>query len=324
MRSNAEGSPQTKYCHTSVLPRETIDGLGLAEGGICCDGTLGGGGHAALICEKIGGSGTLIGIDRDGEAIAAARKRLEQYPCKKLFSQANFENIRAVLAKARIPAINGAALDLGVSSRQLDEAGRGFSYMNDGPLDMRMDGSAENAGPSAADVINEYDEKELCRIIRDYGEERWAKRIASFIVDERRRGRIESTGELTEIIKRAIPAAARRDGPHPAKRTFQAIRIEVNDELGALERSLGAFIDVLKPGGRLAVITFHSLEDRIVKESFRKREAPCECPKGIPVCVCGKTADARRVTRKPILPTEGEMESNPRARSAKLRILEKL
>lgn len=313
-----------EYRHTSVLLHETVDGLAPAPGGAYCDGTLGGGGHAEQICERIGESGVLLGIDRDCEAIAAARERLRPYKCRKVFSQTGFENIKAVLAGNAMTALDGALLDLGVSSRQLDEAGRGFSYMKDGPLDMRMDGGAENAGLRAEDVVNSYSEGELCRIIREYGEERWAKRIASFIVDERKRGRISSTGALTEIVKRAIPAAARRDGPHPAKRTFQAIRIEVNDELGALRRGIDEFIDVLKPGGRLAVITFHSLEDRIVKEAFRKREYPCECPEGSPVCICGKTADARRVVKKPITASAEEEEENPRARSAKLRILEKL
>jgi len=304
--------------------RETVDGMNPVPGGKYCDGTLGGSGHAALICERIGEEGIFIGIDRDGEAIRTGEKRLKPYRCTKLFCKTNFENIKAVLSENRIPAINGAILDLGVSSRQLDEAGRGFSYMKDGPLDMRMDGGADNAGPTAEDVVNEYSETELCHIIREYGEERWAKRIASFIVAERRRSRIRTTGELTEIIKKAIPAAARREGPHPAKRSFQAIRIYLNDELGALERGLTAFLDVLGPGGRLAVITFHSLEDRIVKEAFRKRENPCECPPGSPVCVCGKVADVKRITKKPILPSEKEMEENPRSRSAKLRIAEKL
>jgi len=312
-----------EYRHTSVLARETVDGLRPKPGGTYLDGTLGGGGHAALICERIGSEGVFLGFDKDGEAIAAARGRLERYGCVKLFSHTSFENVKAALAEAGIPALDGALLDLGVSSRQLDEAGRGFSYMKDGPLDMRMDASDDD-GLCAEDVVNEYSEKDLCRIIKDFGEERWAKRIASFIVNERKRGRIQSTGELTEIIKRAIPAAARREGPHPAKRTFQAIRIEVNDELGALERGIVDCIDVLKPEGRLAVITFHSLEDRIVKEAFRRRESPCECPEGAPVCNCGKVSDARRVTKKPILPSEEEREENPRARSAKLRILEKL
>jgi len=312
-----------EYRHTSVLAHETVDGLLPKPGGTFVDGTLGGGGHAALICEKIGSTGVFLGLDRDGEAIAAARERLERYGCRKLFSHTSFENIKAALKEAGISAIDGALLDLGVSSMQLDEAGRGFSYMQDGPLDMRMDASDEN-GLRAEDVVNGYSEKELCRIIKDYGEEKWAKRIASFIVNERKRERINSTGELTGIIKNAIPAAARREGPHPAKRTFQAIRIEVNDELGALERGIGDFIDVLKPGGRLAVITFHSLEDRIVKQAFRKREEPCECPEGAPACLCGKVSDASRVTKKPILPSEEERDENPRARSAKLRILEKL
>ena len=313
-----------EYRHTSVLLYETVDGLKPEPGGAFCDGTLGGGGHAALVCERIGDTGVFLGIDKDIEAINAARERLTLYRCKKIFCTTGFENIKAVLEETGIAALDGATLDLGVSSRQLDEAGRGFSYMKDGPLDMRMDGDAENAGLRAEDVVNDYSEQELCRIIREYGEERWAKRIASFIANERKQRRIKSTGELTEIIKRAIPAAARRDGPHPAKRSFQAIRIEVNDELGALKRGIGAFIDVLKPGGRLAVISFHSLEDRIVKEEFRRREDSCECPREAPVCVCGKTADVKRVTRKPILPSAEETESNPRARSAKLRIVEKL
>ena len=313
-----------EYRHTSVLLYETVDGLNPEPGGAFCDGTLGGGGHAALICDRIGETGVFLGIDKDIEAIIAARERLTLYSCKKIFYTAGFEDIKAVLEETGIAALDGAALDLGVSSRQLDEAGRGFSYMKDGPLDMRMSGGAENAGLRAEDVVNDYSEQELCRIIREYGEERWAKRIASFIANERKQRRITSTGELTEIIKRAIPAAARRDGPHPAKRSFQAIRIEVNDELGALKRGIEAFIDVLKPGGRLAIISFHSLEDRIVKEAFRKREDPCECPEGAPVCVCGKTADVKRVTKKPILPSAEETESNPRARSAKLRIVEKL
>ena len=313
-----------EYRHRSVLLHETVDGLGPGPGGVYCDGTLGGGGHAALICERIGESGVFLGIDKDDEAIRTAQGELGRYKCKKLFFRTSFENIKAVLAETGIPALSGVVLDLGVSSRQLDEAGRGFSYNHDGPLDMRMDGGADEAGLSAEDVINEYSEEELRRIIREYGEERWASRIASFIAGERKRGRIKSTVELADLVKRAIPAAARREGPHPARRTFLAVRIEVNDELGTLKRSIGAFIDMLAPGGRLAIITFHSLEDRIVKEAFRKREDPCECPKGAPVCACGKTADARRVTKKPILPSGEEIASNPRSRSAKLRLLEKL
>lgn len=313
-----------EYRHTSVLLKEAIDVLAPAPGGIWCDGTLGGGGHAERICERIGANGVFVGIDRDEEAIEAARKKLKPFNCTKVLACTNFENIKIVLAEAGIAGLDGAILDLGVSSRQLDEPTRGFSYMADGPLDMRMSGGTKAGGLCASDVVNEYEEEELYRIIRVYGEERWAKRIASFIAESRKRERINSTGALTEIIKRAIPAAARREGPHPAKRTFQAIRIEVNDELGALERGIEVFIDVLKPGGRLAVITFHSLEDRIVKEAFRKHENPCECPKGVPVCVCGKIPDIKRVTKKPVLPAEEEIENNPRARSAKLRIAEKV
>ena len=313
-----------EYRHRSVLLHETVGGLAPKQGGIYCDGTIGGGGHAALICERIGSDGVFIGMDKDGEAIIAAQERLKPYLCKKIICKAGFENVKEILANNGIPALDGAALDIGVSSKQLDDAGRGFSYMKDGPLDMRMDGSEENAGLTAEEVINSYSEQELCRIIRDYGEERWAKRIASFIVSERRRGKIGSTGELAEIVRRAVPAGARYGGQNPAKRTFQAIRIEVNDELGALKRGVEAFIDVLKPGGRLAVVTFHSLEDRIVKQAFRTHEDPCECPRGAPVCVCGKKADAKRITKKPILPSDEEKENNPRASSAKLRILEKL
>ena len=313
-----------EYRHESVLLYETVDGISPKPGGTYCDGTLGGGGHAALICEKIGADGVFLGIDKDSEAIKAGKERLASYRCEKLFSKTSFENIKAVLSETGISALSGAILDLGVSSRQLDEPGRGFSYMQDGPLDMRMDGDAEDAGLSAEDVVNSYSEQELYRIIREYGEERWAKRISSFIVTERKKKRISSTVELSDIVKKAIPAAARREGPHPAKRTFQAIRIEVNDELGALERGISDFIDVLESGGRLAIITFHSLEDRIVKEVFRKRENPCECKAGSPICICGKVPDVRRITRKPILPSEEEVEGNARSRSAKLRIAEKL
>ncbi|MDR3304731.1 MAG: 16S rRNA (cytosine(1402)-N(4))-methyltransferase RsmH [Clostridiales Family XIII bacterium] len=311
-----------EYEHTPVLLRESVEGLALGGGGICADGTLGGGGHAARICEIIGEAGTLLGIDRDTEAIAAAAERLKGFSCRKLFVNRSFEDITRILRENDIAGLDGALLDLGVSSKQLDDAARGFSYMQDGPLDMRMDAGADT--PTAEEIVNGYAEAELCRVIRDFGEERWAKRIAQFVVRERARERISSTGRLVRIIKNAIPASARKDGPHPAKRTFQAIRIEANDELGALERGLDKLIDALNSGGRLAVITFHSLEDRIVKEVFRRREDPCECPKDIPVCVCGKTPDAKRVNRKPILPSEGEKTENPRARSAKLRILEKL
>jgi 16S rRNA (cytosine1402-N4)-methyltransferase len=312
-----------KFDHTTVLLEEAVDGLALREGAVCCDGTIGGGGHALAITEKIGAKGTLIGMEKDGEALAAAAKRLENSAPRKIFYQGNFTEIAEALSANGVDGLDGAILDLGVSSKQLDDPVRGFSYMQDGPLDMRMNGEEATGEWTAADVVNGYSEEDLHAIIRDYGEERWAKRIAAFIVKERKIAPITSTARLSEVIKNAIPAAARREGPHPAKRTFQAIRIEVNDELGSLARGLEAFVDVLNPKGRLAVITFHSLEDRIVKDCFRKREDPCECPKGLP-CVCGKVPDARRVNRKPILPAEEEVERNPRARSAKLRILEKL
>ena len=296
----------------------------LKEGAVVCDGTIGGGGHALLIAEKIGATGTLIGMDRDGEALEAASKRLEDCVARKLYFRGNYSEIKQALSEKGLEGLDGAVLDLGVSSKQLDDPARGFSYMHDGPLMMKMSCEDSEGELTAVDVVNGYSEEDLYTIIRDYGEERWAKRIAEFIVKERKNAPIVTTARLSEVIKNAIPAAARRDGPHPAKRTFQAIRIEVNDELGSLSQGLEAFVSVLKPKGRLAVITFHSLEDRIVKEFFRKREDPCECSKSLPKCVCGKVADARRVNRKPILPTEEEVENNPRSRSAKLRILEKL
>ncbi|MDR1815606.1 MAG: 16S rRNA (cytosine(1402)-N(4))-methyltransferase RsmH [Clostridiales Family XIII bacterium] len=309
------------YRHTPVLLAETLEALRLKPGMTVADGTLGGGGHAARICEAIGADGTFVGIDRDPEAIAAARETLEAYPCRKNFENRNFEEIADVLRERGIGGLDGGLLDLGVSSRQLDEPSRGFSYMHDGPLDMRMDGAE---GLTARDVVNTYGEEALTRIFYAYGEERWAKRIAAFLVKERAARPIETTDDLVRVIKAAVPVGARQGGPHPAKRVFQAIRIEVNDELGSLERALGAWIDALRSGGRLAVITFHSLEDRIVKDAFRGREDPCICPKDIPACVCGRQADARRVTKKPVLPGTEETEANPRARSAKLRVIEKL
>lgn len=284
------------------------------------DGTLGGGGHSSGICEKLSQKGILIGIDRDGDAIRAAGERLRDYPCRKIYVQNNYESIKDVLREQGIENIDGAVLDLGVSSFQLDNYERGFSYMQEAPLDMRM-----NAGdPLTAEiVVNEYSEKELTGLIRKYGEERWASRISEFIVKERRKRRIETTTALVDVIKAAIPASARREGPHPAKRTFQAIRIEVNDELNQLERAIDEFIDVLDDGGRLCVITFHSLEDRIVKEAFNRRANPCICPKEFPICTCGKKADVKKISGKPILPTSQELEMNPRARSAKLRVIEK-
>lgn len=310
-----------EFKHTSVLLDETIEGLDIKSDGIYVDGTLGGGGHSSVICSRLSEKGILIGIDRDRDALAAASERLKQYSCTRHYVQSNYSDIKNVLEKLGIDAIDGAVLDLGVSSFQLDNAERGFSYMNDAPLDMRM---SQGDTFTAYDVVNGYTKDELAGIIRKYGEEKWASRIAEFIVKFRKKKPVESTFELVEIIKAAVPAKARRDGPHPAKRTFQAIRIEVNDELGQLRRACDEFCDVLAPGGRLCVITFHSLEDRIVKECFKRRVNPCTCPPEFPVCICGKTADVRKITGKPVVPGEEELEHNHRARSAKLRIIEKL
>lgn len=308
------------FKHTSVLYAECIDNLNIDPNGIYVDGTLGGGGHAAGICQSLSSEGMLIGIDRDRDALQAAEKRLKTYKCKKVFVQSNYADIKDVLNQLGINEINGALLDLGVSSFQLDNEERGFSYMKDAPLDMRM---SQDDAFTADQVVNTYRERELTEVIRNYGEEKWASRISKFIVERRKDKPIETTGELVEIIKAAIPASARREGPHPAKRTFQAIRIEVNDELGQLERAVSEFCDVLADRGRLCIITFHSLEDRIVKNLFNKRANPCTCPKEFPVCVCGKVADIKKVTGKPAVPSEDELKENPRARSAKLRVIEK-
>lgn len=309
-----------EFRHVPVLFDEVMAALDIKENGTYIDGTVGGGGHSSGICDRLNESGMLIAVDRDEEALAAAEKRLEDNKCRKRFVHANYSDIDAIAGAAE-GKVQGILLDLGVSSYQLDNPERGFSYMQDAPLDMRMD---ESDRLTAYDVVNGYSESELARIIKDYGEERWAARIAQFIARERREAAIDSTARLTEIIKAAIPANARRNGPHPAKRTFQAIRIEVNDELGHLKEAVDKLPDLLESGGRIAIITFHSLEDRIVKTGFEKRLDPCTCPPEFPVCVCGKVADVKRVTRKPIIPTEEETESNPRARSAKLRVLEKL
>lgn len=309
-----------EFKHTSVLYHECIKHLNIDPKGIYADGTLGGGGHASGICQALDEDGILIGIDRDRDALKAAEERLRPYPCRKFFIQSNYADIKDVLNQLGINEIDGALLDLGVSSFQLDNEERGFSYMKDAPLDMRM---SQDDSFSAFQVVNTYSEKELTQIIREYGEEKWASRISKFIVQNRKEKPIETTGQLVEVIKAAIPASARRDGPHPAKRTFQAIRIEVNDELGQLRRAVSEFCDVLADEGRLCIITFHSLEDRIVKELFNKRANPCTCPKEFPVCVCGKKADIRKVTGKPIIPSQEELNENPRARSAKLRVAEK-
>lgn len=311
-----------EFSHVPVLYDECMRALAIKPDGIYVDGTMGGGGHSSGICERLGEGGLFIGIDRDIDAINAASKRLNDQgtPCEKRFEQSNYADIKQVLEREGISSIDGALLDLGVSSFQLDNPERGFSYMSDAPLDMRMDAGSDF---TAYDVVNGYSEKELFRIIKDYGEERWAKRIAEFIISARKEKKIESTFELVDIIKAAIPAAARREGPHPAKRTFQAIRIEVNDELGALEKAVSDFIDVLAPKGRLAIISFHSLEDRIVKDTFKARLNPCICPPEFPVCTCGRKPDVNKITGRPIIPTDLEIENNPRSRSAKLRILEK-
>ena len=309
-----------EYNHVPVLYGPVLESLDIQENGIYVDGTLGGGGHSFGICERLSVSGRLIGIDRDTDALDAASEKLKSFPCRKDFIHSNYSEIKFVLNELAIQKIDGALLDLGVSSFQLDNSSRGFSYQYDSPLDMRMD---REEGFTAADIVNGYSEQELCRIIREYGEEKWAARIAKFICSAREEKDIETTYELVDIIKAAIPASARREGPHPAKRTFQAIRIEVNQELEHLKRCLDDFIDVLSPGGRLAVISFHSLEDRIVKECFQKHLNPCTCPPGLP-CVCGKKPDIKKVTRKPIEADKNELLINPRARSAKLRVIEKI
>lgn len=309
-----------EFKHTSVLFDECMEGLNIRPDGVYVDGTLGGGGHSEGICRRLGKQGMLIGIDRDRDALNAAEKRLSDYTCRKVFVQSNYSDIKDVLAELEIESIDGALLDLGVSSFQLDNPERGFSYMQEAPLDMRM---SQDDDFTAYDVVNTYDADELKNVIHKYGEERWASRIADFVVKARKDKPIETTGQLVDIIKAAIPASARRDGPHPAKRTFQAIRIEVNDELGQLERAVDEFCDVLAPGGRLCIITFHSLEDRIVKDIINRRINPCTCPKEFPVCVCGKIGDIKKKSNKPIAPTAAEIERNPRARSAKLRIAEK-
>ena len=306
--------------HKSVLLRETIDSLNIREGGIYVDGTLGGGGHASEVCRRLGEGGRLIGIDQDAGAIAAATERLKEFGPKVTIVRSNYENIAAILDSLEIDLVDGIYLDLGVSSYQLDTAERGFTYREDAPLDMRMD---QRNPKTAADIVNTYSESDLYRIIRDYGEDRFAKNIAKHIVRAREDHPIATTGELTEIIKAAIPAKIRATGGHPAKQTFQAIRIELNRELEVLSQSIDTMIDRLKPGGRLSIITFHSLEDRIVKTRFKHNENPCTCPPDFPVCVCGKKSKGRVVTRKPIVPTGEEIEENKRAKSSKLRVFER-
>ncbi|MBQ7265186.1 MAG: 16S rRNA (cytosine(1402)-N(4))-methyltransferase RsmH [Firmicutes bacterium] len=308
--------------HVSVLFSECMEGLALKEGGTYVDCTLGGAGHSKGILERIGQKGTLIGVDQDSEALEASKERLSSYKNVK-YVHSNFSNIKDIAYDLGYTpgSIDGFLLDLGVSSHQLDVADRGFSYNNNALLDMRMD---VRSPLSAYRVVNSYSREQLTHIIWEYGEERWAKRIADFIIDAREVSPIETTGELVEVIKKAVPKGARANGPHPAKRTFQAIRIEVNNELGILEGALKDMAELLKSGGRICVITFHSLEDRIVKNTFRTLERPCTCPADFPVCVCGKKPVCKVISRKPVLPSKEEIEENPRSRSAKLRIAEKL
>ena len=308
------------FRHTSVLLYETVDGLNVRPDGIYVDATLGGGGHAFEVCNRLNDKGRFIGIDQDADAIEAAGKRLAGFGEKVTIIRSNYRDIRPQLQNIGVGKVDGIVIDLGVSSYQLDTAKRGFSYRMDAPLDMRMD---QRQKMTARDIVNSYSEAELYRVIRDYGEDKFAKNIAKHIVAEREKGPVETTGQLNEIIRRAIPMKIQKTSGHPSKRTFQAIRIELNHELDVLRDSLDDMINMLNPGGRICIITFHSLEDRIVKSSFRKNENPCICPSHFPVCVCGKTSKGRVVTRKPILPSKEEMESNSRSKSAKLRIFER-
>lgn len=307
--------------HIPVLLDETLEYLKPKPGGVYIDGTLGGAGHSSEIVKRIIPGGTLLGIDQDSNAIKAAAQRLEAYKDNVIIVRDNFRNIKAIVQNHGFKEVDGVLLDIGVSSHQLDEDERGFSYMHDGPLDMRMNTERDY---DASDIVNNAPEYELTRILRDYGEEKWAARIAKFIVEERKNVRIDTTFKLVEIIKKAIPAAARREGGHPAKRTFQALRIAVNDELEVLEQAVRDAIDILKPGGRLVVITFHSLEDRIVKTIFNNMERPCTCPPQLPVCVCGKEPLLKVVTKKPVIAGEKELEANTRSKSAKLRAAERV
>lgn len=309
-----------EFNHVSVLLNECLDALNIKEDGIYVDGTLGGAGHSSEILKRLSENGRLIGIDQDTDALKAAGIRLQNFN-NVTFVHNNFYNIKQILDDLDIEEVDGILMDLGVSSYQLDTGERGFSYMKDAPLDMRMNRENEL---SAYEVVNTYSEEELYRIIRDYGEEKFAKRIATFIVNAREEKNIETTLELVEIIKNAIPAKARREGPHPAKRTFQAIRIEVNSELSILNRAIEDGVSKLSKGGRMAIITFHSLEDRIVKNKFRDLAVACRCPKEFPICVCGEKAKVKVISRKAIDPSKEEVEMNPRSRSAKLRVIEKI
>ena len=308
-----------EFKHKSVLLNETIDGLNIKPDGIYVDGTLGGGGHAYEVCRRLGEKGSIIGIDQDAAAIEAASARLKDFGEKVTIVRSNYCDMKSKLHELGIDKVDGIVLDLGVSSYQLDTAERGFSYREDAPLDMRMDTRQKM---TARDIVNDYTEADLYRVIRDYGEDKFAKNIAKHIVQARAVKPVETTAELSEIIRASIPMKFQKKSGHPAKRTFQAIRIELNRELDVLRDSLDDMIDLLNPGGRLCIITFHSLEDRIVKSAFRKNENPCTCPPDFPVCVCGKKTKGSIITKKPILPSEEELEYNSRSKSAKLRIFE--
>ena len=312
-----------EFEHKPIMLEECIEFMNIRPNGIYVDGTLGGAGHSSEILKRLGSNGLLIGIDQDQNAITAARKKLLSIDTNARFTilHTNFENIREAIEEQKITSLDGVLLDLGVSSYQLDEGERGFSYQHDASLDMRMN---QDDAFDAKTLVNTWSREDLIRIIRDYGEEKWASRIAEFIVRSRETQKINTTGELVDIIKAAIPAAARREGPHPAKRTFQAIRIAVNRELDVLENLLKDVTGILSPGGRLVIITFHSLEDRIVKKAFQQLAQGCICPKDLPICVCGVKPKMKIITRKPITVSENELDQNPRARSAKLRVAEKL
>ena len=308
-----------EFVHKSVLLNETIDGLNIQPDGIYVDGTLGGGGHAYEVCRRLGDKGSIVGIDQDAAAIEAAGNRLKDFGEKVTIVRSNYCDMKSKLHELGIDKVDGIVLDLGVSSYQLDTAERGFSYREDAPLDMRMDTRQKM---TARDIVNDYTEADLYRVIRDYGEDKFAKNIAKHIVQARAVKPVETTAELSEIIRASIPMKFQKKSGHPAKRTFQAIRIELNRELDVLRDSLDDMIDLLNPGGRFCIITFHSLEDRIVKSAFRKNENPCTCPPDFPVCVCGKKSKGSIITKKPILPSEEELEYNSRSKSAKLRIFE--
>ena len=309
-----------EFRHKSVLLDETVNGLSIKADGVYVDGTLGGGGHAYEVARRLGEKGSIVGIDRDEAAIEAAGARLKDFGERVTIVRSNYCDMKSLLHHIGIDKVDGIVLDLGVSSYQLDTAERGFSYREDAPLDMRMD---RRQKMTARDIVNDYSETELYRVIRDYGEDKFAKNIAKNIVRSRGKSSIETTGQLTEIIRQSIPMKYQKKAGHPAKRTFQAIRIELNRELDVLRESLDDMIDILNPGGRLCIITFHSLEDRIVKNAFRKNENPCTCPSDFPVCVCGKVSKGSIVTKKPILPGTEEQEGNSRSKSAKLRIFER-